>query len=166
MKCKGYILQACLAFERLWKIFNKFQRYLPKMNRITWFLSKDHTTILKLRRFTSHECNKGIEGLNFLKGAMLILQSSLVNMGKNLSSLVGRGDFNFLSWNVSASSHMTPVNQRNTLDPMGVVGDCSFTPHNNHLNGWILLQCKNMYLFILYFYIVRKIQPIRWLLWG
>ena len=69
-------------------------------------------------------------------------------------------------WNVSASSHMTSVTQRNILAPMGVVGNCSYTPHNNHLNGWILLQCKNMYLFILYFYIVRKIQPIRWLLCG
>ena len=41
-------------------------------------------------------------------------------------------------WNVSASSHMTSVTQRNILDPMGVVGDCSYTPHNNHLFGWIL----------------------------
>ena len=38
-------------------------------------------------------------------------------------------------WNVSASSHMTSVTQRNILDPMGVVGDCSYTPHNNHLVG-------------------------------
>ena len=40
-------------------------------------------------------------------------------------------------WNVSASSHMTSVTQRNILDPMGVVGDCSYTPHNNDLVGWI-----------------------------
>ena len=45
----------------------------------------------------------------------------------------------FLSWNVSASSHMTSVTKRNTLDPMGDVGGCSYTPHNYHVVGWIFL---------------------------
>ena len=45
---------------------------------------------------------------------------------------VGRDDFNFLSWNLLASSHIAPVTERNTLGYMVLVWVVSYTQHKRY----------------------------------
>ena len=54
---------------------------------------------------------------------------------------LGRDDFNFSSWILSASPHIAPVTERNTLDYMVLVWGVCYTPHKRYPCDRILFRC-------------------------
>ena len=61
--------------------------------------------------------------------------------------ILGRDDFNFSSWILSASPHIAPVTERNTLDYMVLVWGVCYTPHKCYPCDRIFFrECKNRFL--------------------
>ena len=65
---------------------------------------------------------------NILAGLLRIGAKS-ADEAFNHASRLGRDDFNFLSWIVSASSYIVSVTERNSLDSMVLVW---VVPHTQH----------------------------------
>ena len=59
---------------------------------------------------------------------------------------IGRDDFNFSSWIFSASSHIAPVTERNTLDFSGYgVGGLLYPPRTLPMWQNSFQECKNVF---------------------
>ena len=76
------------------------------------------------------------------------MESTPHNIQFILPSLtLGRDDFNFSSWILSASPHIAPVTERNTLDYMVLVWGVCYTPHKRYPCDRIFFrECKNRFL--------------------
>ena len=90
----------------------------------------------------------GSKVLNFLVKIhiqLFLLQTSR-NVLKHILHKLGRDDFNFSSWILSASPHIAPVTERNTLDYMVLVWGVCYTPHKRYPCDRIFSrECKNRF---------------------